>query len=62
MKDARTLPLSHFHSIRIMTLCYMKNMIVQFVRHKNLMTPRFVAGLYFFIYYCRKKGDWWMDT
>lgn len=50
MKDARTLPLSHFRSIHIMTLCYMKNTIVQFVRHKNLKTPRFVATIIIFIY------------
>lgn len=53
MKDARTLPLSHFRSIHIMTLCYMKNTIVQFVRHKNLKTPRFVATIIIlYIYIC----------
>lgn len=43
MKDARTLLFSYFCSIHILTLCYMKNMIVPFVRENNLNTLRFVA-------------------
>lgn len=43
MKDARTLLLSYFCSIHILTLCYMKNMIVPFVRKNNLNNLRFVA-------------------
>lgn len=46
MKGTRTFPLSHFRSIHIVTLCYMKNMIVQFLRHKNLKIPRFVVLLF----------------
>ena len=61
MKDARTLPLSHFRSIHITTPCYMKNMIVQFVRHKSLKTPGYVAIFYFFLFIIveRKEIDEW---
>lgn len=63
MKDTRTFPLSHFRSIHIVTLCYMKNMIVQFLRHKNLKIPRFVVLLFvllsYLLLYQRKKIDEW---
>lgn len=48
MKDARTLLFSCFCSIHIMTLCYMKNMITQFVRQKNIKNSEICGYLLLF--------------